>query len=120
ASGIATVASWKLATAAGANTLTATASAGSVDFHATGTAGSVDHLVVTPANVSITTDDTQTYAVEGRDQFDNTLGDVTGSATLSVDGVPCIGSLCAAALIGTHTVSASLVGATGTATMHVA
>jgi hypothetical protein len=33
--------------------------------------------------------------------------------------VPCIGALCAGALVGTHTVTASLVGATGTATLNV-
>ena len=36
ASGLATVASWKLGTGAGANTLTASSSAGTVTFHATG------------------------------------------------------------------------------------
>ena len=82
ASGVATVGSWKLGTIAGANTLTATSGSltGSpVTFSATGTAGNVDHLILSPASVSITADQSQTYSVEGRDQFDNSIGDVTGA-----------------------------------------
>src|SRR5205807_1256090 len=51
ASGIATVGSWTLGTAAGANTLTATSgslSGSPITFNATGTADVLDHLVLTP------------------------------------------------------------------------
>ncbi|HVC87411.1 MAG TPA: Ig-like domain-containing protein [Gaiellaceae bacterium] len=122
ASGVATVGSWTLGTAAGTNTLTATSGslAGSpVTFTATGTAGNVDHLVLSPAAVSITAGNTQTYTVEGRDVYNNSLGDVTSSTTLSVDGNPCTGAVCAAGSMGSHTVTGSMLGAVGTATMTV-
>src|SRR4029079_7104868 len=84
-----------------------------VIFHATGTAGNVDHLILTPATATITADDSQTYAVEGRDQYDNSLGDVTSSTSLSMDATPCTGAVCATTAIGAHTVTGTFLGATG-------
>ena len=118
--GIATAGGWTLGTTAGANSLTASAT-GLTDatFHATGTADSVDHLALTPATSTITADLTQSYSVEGFDQYNNSLGNVTGATTLSVDGLPCIVAICAEALVGSHTVTGSMLGATGTATLNV-
>src|SRR5581483_890581 len=120
ASGLASVGSWTLGTAAGANTLTASSSGLSdVTFDATGTAGAVDHLVLSPATATITADQTQTYSVEGFDAYDNSLGDVTSFTTLSVDGIPCLAALCSDPAVGAHTVSGSMLGAVGTATLNV-
>ncbi|MFL5962507.1 MAG: OmpL47-type beta-barrel domain-containing protein [Gaiellaceae bacterium] len=122
ASGVAAVGSWKLGTVGGANTLSA--SSGSLTgspltFTANGNAGNVDHLILSPATVSITADDSQTYAVQGRDMFDNSIGDVTGATTLSVAGGTCLGAVCSAPATGVHTVTGSFLGAVGNATLTV-
>ncbi|HEY8723220.1 MAG TPA: Ig-like domain-containing protein [Gaiellaceae bacterium] len=88
-------------------------------FTATGTAGNLDHLILSPATVSITADQSQTYAVEGRDQFDNSLGDVTGATTLSVAGGTCLAAVCSAPTTGAHAVTGSFFGAVGSATLTV-
>ncbi|HEX3805677.1 MAG TPA: Ig-like domain-containing protein [Gaiellaceae bacterium] len=118
--GVATIGSWTLGTTAGANTLTASSTGlTNVTFHGTGTAGAVDHLTLTPATATITADQTPTYSVEGFDQYDNTLGDVTADTTLSVDGNSCIAATCAAGSVGSHTVTGAMLGAVGTATLNV-
>ncbi|HVP75814.1 MAG TPA: Ig-like domain-containing protein, partial [Gaiellaceae bacterium] len=120
ASGVATVGSWTLGDLVGSNSLSASSTGlTDVTYHATGTVGTIDHLVLTPATATITADDTETYSVEGRDAYDNTLGDVTGATTLSVDGLPCVGAVCNDPSVGSHTVTGSMLGAVGTATLNV-
>ena len=41
------------------------------------TAGSLDHIVISPATATIAAGGSQSYTAEGRDQSDNSLGDVT-------------------------------------------
>ena len=121
--GAATVGSWKLGTVAGSNTLTATSAGltGSpLTFHATGTADALDHLVLSPASSSISADTgSQTYTAEGRDQFDNTLGDVTPTTTFSVGGGSCTAASCTVTTAGTHTLTGTMLGAHGTASLTV-
>src|SRR5581483_3709303 len=123
ATGAASVGSWKLGTTAGANTLTATSAglAGSpITFNATGTADALDHLVISPASSSIDADTgSQSFTAEGRDQFDNTLGDVTSSTTFTVPGGSCVAAVCTVTTAGTYTVTGTMLGAHGTASLTV-
>ncbi|MBN2231756.1 MAG: hypothetical protein JW781_02900, partial [Deltaproteobacteria bacterium] len=48
-------------------------------------AGVLHHIVVSPDTNTITAGTTQTYAAEAFDEFNNTLGDVTGSTVFSID-----------------------------------
>src|SRR5207245_3427598 len=108
--------------AAGATTLTApsgSVTGSPLTVAAAGTAGAVDHLMLSPASVTITADNSQTYTVEGRDQCDNSTGDVTGATALSVTGGSCVGAVCSAPTTGAHTVTGSFFGASGTATLNV-
>jgi hypothetical protein len=84
----------------------------------------LNHLILTPSSSSITTDATQTYAVEGFDFYGNSLGDVTSSTNLTIVGT---GTSCEDA---THTCKSTTVGgpftvtgtdgsATGTASLTV-
>ena len=56
------------------------------------------------------------YAVEGFDRFDNTLGDKTSAATLAISGAgsSCAAGSCWATRAGEHTVTATLDGLTDT------
>src|SRR5947208_13989771 len=83
-------------------------------------AGPLDHLVLSPASGSITAGGSQAYTAQGRDRFENSLGDVTAATTFSIapDG-SCTGASCTASASGTHTVTGSDGGATGTAGLQV-
>ncbi len=48
-------------------------------------AGALHHIVVSPDTSTITAGNTQAYAAEAFDEFDNTLGDVTSSTAFSID-----------------------------------
>jgi hypothetical protein len=62
----------------------------------------------------------QPYTAEGRDQYDNSLGDVTAGTTFSIGpNGSCTGANCTATLAGSHTVTGSDGGKTGTATLGV-
>ena len=106
------------ATTSGQHTVTGTKGG------ATGTAtlqvdaAAVDHLVLSPASASVAVGQSQRYTAEGRDAYGNSTGDVTSSATFSIapEG-SCSGVTCAVSAAGTHTVTASLGGATGTASL---
>src|SRR5207302_850879 len=56
---------------------------------------------------------------DGRDQYDNSIGDVTGATTFSVAGGTCGGATCSATTVGSHTVTGTDSGKTGTATLTV-
>ena len=84
------------------------------------TAGAPDHLVLAPASATIASGGSQAYAAEGRDQYDNSLGDVTSSAAFSISPEgSCLAATCTASVAGIHTVTGSLLGATGTASLQV-
>jgi hypothetical protein len=83
-------------------------------------AAAIDHIVVSPSPAAISAGDTQTYSVEAFDAQDNSLGDVSGSATLTIspDG-SCSGNVCTATTAGPHTVTGNAVGKTDTAALTV-
>ena len=62
----------------------------------------------------------QTYTAESRDQYDNKIADVTSTTTIAIapDG-SCTGSTCTASVTGTHTVTGSNAGKSGTASLQV-
>jgi hypothetical protein len=84
------------------------------------TAGPIDHLALSPASASIPMGGSQAYTAEARDAYDNSLGDVTALASFSIvpDG-SCTASACTGSVPGDHTVTASLTGASGSASLQV-
>ena len=84
------------------------------------TAGPLDHLVLSPASATITAGGSQAYTAEGRDQFDNSLGDVTAATTFTIaPNGSCTGASCTATVAGAHTVTGTNGGKTGTASLQV-
>ena len=85
------------------------------------THGPLASLVITPASSTIATGGTQTYTVQGLDAFGNPLGNVTGGTrfTITPDG-SCGHSVCTASVNGPHTVTASRLGVSITASLTVA
>ncbi|MEI7743417.1 MAG: choice-of-anchor Q domain-containing protein, partial [Chloroflexota bacterium] len=83
-------------------------------------AGGPDHLVLAPADATIVAGESRAYTAEGFDADGNSLGDVTGETTFTIDaGVPCPDATCAPAEPGDHTVTGTDGMAAGTATLHV-
>jgi parallel beta-helix repeat protein len=108
------------ASTAGAHTVTGN-DAGATDTASLGvTAAALDHLVLSPASATITAGGSQAYTAEGRDQYENSLGDVTASTTFSIaPNGSCTGATCTASTTGTHTVTGTKSGKTGTASLSV-
>jgi parallel beta-helix repeat protein len=108
------------ATSAGAHTVTGTSGGKTGTASLTVTAGALDHLVLSPASATITAGGSQAYTAEGRDQYDNSLGDVTSTTTFSIapDG-SCTAATCTASAAGAHTVTGMKSGHTGTASVQV-
>jgi parallel beta-helix repeat protein len=108
------------ATTAVAHTVTGTSSGKTGTASLTVGAAALDHLVLSPASATITAGTSQTYTSEGRDQYDNSLGDVTSTTTFSIspDG-SCTGATCTASTAGAHTVTGTKAGKTGTASLQV-
>jgi hypothetical protein len=78
----------------------------------------LDHLVLTPASVTIRSEQRQAYQADGYDRFGNRIGDLTASAVLAIspDG-RCKANVCRAANRGIHTVTARVGDASGTAVL---
>ena len=108
------------ATVAGAHTVIGTKSGKTGTASLSVTAGQLDHLVLSPQSASISTGGSQTYTAEGRDQYENSLGDVTASTVFSIapDG-SCAQASCTASVAGTHTVTGRKSGKTGAASLEV-
>jgi parallel beta-helix repeat protein len=108
------------ATAAGPHTVTGN-DAGAIDTASLSvTAAALDHLVLSPASATITAGGSQAYTAEGRDQYENSLGDVTASTTFSIaPNGSCTGATCTASAAGAHTVTGTKSGKTGTASLSV-
>ncbi|TML89627.1 MAG: hypothetical protein E6G06_14165, partial [Actinobacteria bacterium] len=107
------------ATTAGAHTVTGHAGAATDTATVTVTGGALDHILLSPATATIASGGSQTYTAEGRDQYNNSLGDITGDVTFTITGGSCTGATCTASTAGTHTVTATQFGKTGTATLQV-
>ena len=108
------------ATVAGAHTVTGTESGKTGTATLTVTAGPLDHLALSPATASVTAGVSQSYTAEGFDQYSNSRGDVTTSTTFTIapDG-SCSAASCSATVAGSHTVTGTDSGKTGTATLTV-
>ena len=82
----------------------------------------LDHIAISPKTSTIGSGGSQIYSVTGFDQFNNSRGDVTGSATFAIspDG-SCNNATasCTATALGAHTVTATVSGKTDTATLTV-
>jgi hypothetical protein len=81
------------------------------------TAASIDHVVISPKSASITAGSSQAYSVTAYDQYDNSLGTVTSSATFSVPGATVSGNSVSAASAGSYTVTVTYNGKSDTATL---
>src|SRR5205814_1519575 len=108
------------ASAAGTHTVTGSDAGKSGSASLIVTAGPLDHLVLSPASATINSGGSQTYTAQGRDRYDNSLGDVTAGTTFSIapDG-SCTGASCTASAAGAHTVTGTNGGKTGTASLQV-
>ncbi|HEU5007979.1 MAG TPA: hypothetical protein VFT67_13465 [Jatrophihabitantaceae bacterium] len=108
-------------TATGSGEHTVTAALGGLHAFASLTVqpGPLNHLVVSPGTATVTAGGSQAYTAEGFDQFGNDLGPETGSAIFSLAGGSCTGDTCTAGLAGRQTVTASVGGASGTASLTV-
>ena len=83
-------------------------------------AGPLDHLAIAPASATITSGGSQAYTAEGRDQYNNSLGDVTAGTTFSIGpNGSCTLATCTATASGAHTVTGNDGGKTGTASLQV-
>jgi Carbohydrate binding domain len=84
------------------------------------TAGSLDHIVISPANATISAGGSQAYTAEGFDSSNNSIGDVTAFTTFSISpNGSCTGSVCTANAGGPHTVTGNDGGKTDTASLTV-
>jgi parallel beta-helix repeat protein len=108
------------ATTAGPHTVTGNDSGATATASLTVTTGALDHLVLSPASATIASGGSQAYTAEGRDQYNNSLGDVTSTTTLSISpNGSCTGATCTASVGGAHTVTGTKSGKTGTASLTV-
>src|SRR5207248_2253019 len=76
------------ATKAGAHTVTGTSGGKTSNASLSITAGPLDHLALLPSSALIAAGTSQPYTAEGRDAYDNSLGDVTADTrfTIAPDG----------------------------------
>ena len=81
--------------------------------------GALDHLVLTPATQTIVPDAHVTYAVEGFDAANISLGAITDAVLAITPDGSCSAYDCTASTPGRHTVTATKSGKTGTATLTV-
>src|SRR5204862_396296 len=106
------------ATTAGAHTVTGNDAGKTSTSSLTVNPGALDHLALSPASVTIPSGGSQSYVAEGRDQYDNGLGDVTPSTVFSIaPNGSCTGSTCTASASGAHTVTGTSSGKTGPASL---
>src|SRR5204862_389800 len=108
------------ASVAGGHTVTGNDSGKTSTATLSVTAGPLDHLVLSPASATISSGGSQTYTAQGRDRYDNSLGDVTSGTAFSIaSNGSCSGSACTASAAGTHTVTGSDAGKSGSASLIV-
>ncbi len=108
------------ASLAGVHTVTGTKSGMTATATLTVNPGPLDHLVLGPATASVLAGVAQSYAAEGRDRFNNSLGDVTSGTAFSVaPNGGCTGASCTATTPGNHTVTGVNSGKLGRATLTV-
>jgi N,N-dimethylformamidase beta subunit-like protein len=82
--------------------------------------GPLASLALTPSSSSITAGGSQGYTAAGSDQYGNSLGDLTASTTFTIaPNGSCTGAICTAIVAGSHAVTGSNTGITGTASLTV-
>src|SRR5262249_28064531 len=86
-------------TVAGAHTVIGTSGANSDSADLAVLPAALDHLVLSPAYASISAGGNQAYSAEGRDRYENSLGDLTATTTFTIapDG-SCAGNTCTAGI----------------------
>jgi hypothetical protein len=84
-------------------------------------AGALDHIVISPSPKTIVAGTTQAYTAEGFDAYGNSLGDVTGKTTFTINGngSSCTAAACGSTIVGTYTVTGTDSGKKATATLNV-
>ena len=91
---------------AGVHTVTGTKPGMSATATLTVVPAALDHLVLSPATATVLAGVAQAYSAEGRDRFNNSLGDVTAGTTFSIaPNGSCAGASCSATIPGGHTVT---------------
>lgn len=82
--------------------------------------GPFDHITISPAMATIASGGTQPYTATAYDQYNNAIGDVTGSTVFGItpDG-SCTGATCTASVAGPHTVTGTYNGKSATASLSV-
>ena len=108
------------AAVAGLHTVTGTKSGKTGTASLLVNAGGVDHITISPSSASITAGGSQAFTTQAFDQYNSSLGDVTGATTFTIspDG-SCTGASCTAAVAGAHTVTANDGGKTVQASLQV-
>ena len=108
------------ATVAGTHTVTASDAGHTATATLTVGAAGLDHLGLAPVSASIVAGGSQSYTATGLDQYGNSLGDVTAATVFSIaPNGSCSGAGCTATVAGSHTVTGTDAGKTGTATLTV-
>ncbi len=92
-----------------------------VALSGTGVSATLDHIVVTPAQATITAGGSQAFKVEGYNSAGYDLGDLTASAGFSIQDSTgsCTGATCSDTVAGAHTVVAVVGGKSATALVTV-
>jgi PKD repeat protein len=80
-------------------------------------ASDLDHITLSPSVSTIEVGQSQAYAVTAFDESGGTMGDVTGSSTIS--GAGCSGSVCSPLVPGDFTITATFQGESAVATLTV-
>ena len=68
----------------------------------------LNSITISPSSATVMAGGSQAYTAEGFDAFGNDLGDVTSTATFSVNGVSIAGNSVTEDLVGVYTVTASI------------
>jgi hypothetical protein len=92
----------------------------STDVIHTWTAGAPHHIVISPSSATISAGGQQAYTATAFDQFNHSLGDVTGATSFVIapDG-SCTSASCTATTAGGHTVTATYLALTAEASLEV-
>ena len=107
---------------AGSWTVTVTYSGKTNTSSLTVNVAAFDSITVTPSSASINSGDSQVFAATGYDAYNNSLGDITGSATWAINasaGGSWAASTYTSTNAGTWIVNATKLGKTGSATLTV-
>jgi len=83
------------------------------------TAAGLDHIVISPTSLSIVAGNSQAFTAEAFDQYGNSRGGVTSSATFTAPGASVTGNSVYATAVGSYTVTATYNGKSDSTTLMV-